>query len=64
MEDEEPQVERCQKCSSQVFIGEETETVILLGSEVVKSYPEGMTTKKCLKCSNPRLYEIFKHLEE
>jgi len=56
---------KCKKCGSRVFIVDETITHLEIADEIVKELGSGdLHSRNCLRCTDPDLYEDYKHLDE
>ena len=55
---------RCLKCGSRVSFADATDTVVLVGDEVVKRYDGDITNRNCVRCTYPKQYGDFAHFDE
>ena len=56
---------RCKKCGSQIFLVDETTTHLEIEGEIVKELGSGdLHNRNCLRCTEPDIYEDYKHLDE
>ena len=55
---------KCLKCGSKVSFADVTDVVVLVGDDVIKTYPGDFVNKNCVRCNYPERYDDFKHLDE
>jgi predicted nucleic-acid-binding Zn-ribbon protein len=55
---------KCLKCGSKVSFADVTDVAVLVGDEVIKTYPGDLINRNCVRCSYPERYDDFKHFEE
>jgi predicted nucleic-acid-binding Zn-ribbon protein len=55
---------KCLKCGSKVSFVNMTDVAVLVGDEVIKTYPGDFVNKNCVRCNYPERYNDFKHFDE
>jgi hypothetical protein len=55
---------RCRKCNSKVSFADVTDVAVLVGDEVIKTYPGDLINRNCVRCNYFERYDDFKHFDE
>lgn len=55
---------RCLACSSRVSFADVTDTVVLVGDEIVKRYDGDITNRNCVKCTYPQQYDEYANYDK
>ena len=54
---------KCKKCGSKVFLVDETVTHVQVDDEIVKSHPGDLDNANCVRCTYPKIYPEYQHLD-
>jgi len=55
----------CKTCCNTVFFVDETVTHLEIGGEIIKQLGSGdLHNRNCVKCTYPKYYDEYKHLNE